>query len=259
MVEHPAPKSPTRGVLPAERLARSAGSAAGSVRSIEASWSFGSSERLAFTSSAAAAAGLLDRALATGQRLQEGAQFLAVVARLFFAHDQHELVIVRHAGFVDRDPTRMLVQHFQLDRLVVPEAAERRRDLAREHRRDEVEADVDFVTLAGFTPASPARRAARPTGSRCRRCRPLAGQVRDALDVRPGQRDDRGQRPLHERRRSRQVSGLVARDQQFGLVGDRHVDLAGGQQLQRFGGFRRATCGLTSRPTARKSPSAIAE
>ena len=56
-------------------------------------------------------------------------------------------------------------------------------------------------------------------------------------DVRRGQRDDRRQRPLDERRDRDQFQAFVAGEQQLGLVGDRHIDLAGRQQLQRFGGF----------------------
>ena len=66
------------------------------------------------------------RALAAGQRLQERAQVLAVGARLFFADDQHELVVGGHAGLVDRDRDGVLVHQLELDRLVVPVAAERR-------------------------------------------------------------------------------------------------------------------------------------
>ena len=73
-----------------------------------------------------------------------------------------------------------------------------------------------------------------------------------------GQRDDRGQRALHERADRDELQALIAREQQLRLVGDRHVDLAGGEQLQRFGRFG-GRLGCTSRPTARKSPWAIAE
>jgi hypothetical protein len=80
-------------------------------------------------------------------------------------------------------------------------------------------------TLAGSTPAL------------CRAADGLAGEIGDALDVRGGQRDDRGQRALDERPDRDQFQAFVAGEQQLGLVGDRHVDLAGGEQLQRFGAF----------------------
>ena len=49
-------------------------------------------------------------ALAARERLQERAQVLAALARLVFAHDEHELVVGRHAGAVDGDRQRVLVQ-----------------------------------------------------------------------------------------------------------------------------------------------------
>jgi len=63
---------------------------------------------------------------------------------LFLARDDDELVVGRDAGLVDADDLRVLVLALELDALVVPEPAQRRVDLLGQHRRNEVEPDVDL-------------------------------------------------------------------------------------------------------------------
>ena len=54
-------------------------------------------------------------------------------------------------------------------------------------------------------------------------------------DVLGADRHDRRERPLHDRGDRHQRQALVAGEQHLGLVGDRGVDLARGQQLERVG------------------------
>ena len=61
------------------------------------------------------------------------------------AYDHHELVIGRDADVLHVDHVRVLVDLGELDRLVVPVRAEGRVDAARQHRRNEVAADVDLL------------------------------------------------------------------------------------------------------------------
>ena len=154
----------------------------------------------------------------------------------------------------------MLVRQAQLDRLVVPEAAERRVDLAGEHRGDQVEADVGFMDLGGVDAGRFQRRVqlgclvgdpGRPDA--------LAGEVGDAADVLAGERDDRGQRALDERSDRDELESFVAREQQLGLVGDRERRRV--PAASSFSGSEGSAgaSSFTSRPTARKSPWAIAE
>ena len=95
-----------------------------------------------------------------------------------------------------------LAAPLEVDALVVPERAERRVDLARQHRRDEVEADVGLLDrVAGSTPAVVEDRlqvgGLVRDARRCRRaCR--AGPRRRA-DAVPSDRHQRRQRLLHER------------------------------------------------------------
>ena len=106
-----------------------------------------------------------------------------------------------------------------------------------EHRWDQVEADVDFVDLRRID-AGVLERGSQIGGlvGDAGGAHALAREARDARHVAPGQRDDRCERPLDERGDRDHAQAVVAREQELGLVGDRHVYLARREQLQGFGG-----------------------
>ena len=128
----------------------------------------------------------------------------------------------------------------QLDALVVPEGAQGGVDLLGLHRRDEVEADVDLLDRRRVDAGACEDRlqVGRLVGD-ARGADGLALQLRRVVDRVLADRHDRGQRLLHERADGHELQALVAREQQLGLVGDREVDLAGRQQLERRGGIAR--------------------
>jgi hypothetical protein len=139
------------------------------------------------TSSAAGRRGVRAHlALAAGERLHEGAQVLPAWRGLVFAGDEHQLVVGRDTGLIDGDHERVLVQQAQLDRLVVPEAAERRVDLPESIAGIRLKPTFTSRTSPGSRGRIRAPCAARPSGRRCRRCRPLAREVATLATCLPG-------------------------------------------------------------------------
>ena len=234
---------PGRRFLPAERACPAGGCAAGSVLA----------DRFELQLVLQRGVGLDDQrgggrrvgahlALAAAERLQEGAQVLSAGVGLVFAHHQHQLVVGRDARLVDRDHGRRAVRELELDGLVVPVPPERRVDLSRQHRRHQVEADVDFLgrpraEVGGVQGRRQHRRlVGDPGGARrscpCRSATLVTWAAGSAMIEVSGRCTSA---PIET-----SAQALVACQQQLGLIGDRHVDLAGGEQLQRFVGLRRA-------------------
>ena len=166
--------------------------------------------------------------VAASQRLDEAAHEVAAVGDRAPLDDEHELVVVRHADLVRHGSRSAAARLRELDRLVVPVAAERRVHLAGDHRRHQVRADVHLVH-----PATPARRrgrgssAGRRAGRRCRRRRPScprAGDTRVIFCLPTEMIEVSGCWTTRGHRDERQAA--VAGQQHLRLVGDRRVDLA---------------------------------
>ena len=141
----------------------------------------------------------------------------------------------------------------EVDALDVEEAAEHRVGAAGEQRRHEVEADVHLLDRVGVDAGVAEDRlevgvlVRDPGGDDG-----LALEVGRLLDARVGQRDQRGQRPVDERRDGDHVEALVAGEHHLGLVGDRQVGLPGGDLLDRRRRDRRGRAGATSSPASSK-------
>ena len=128
----------------------------------------------------------------------------------------------------------------ELGALVVPERPEHGVDAAGEQRGREVEADVAHFDRVGVQAGlredrlQVCRLVVDP-----RRADRLSLQIRGAPDLRLGQRDDRGERILHDRRDADDAQAEIARPEHLGLVRDGEVDVAGGDLLDRGRGIWR--------------------
>ena len=169
-----------------------------------------------------------------------------------------ELVVGRHADLVHAQDHGLPVLALELDALDVPEHAEDGVDALGQQRRDEVEADVDRLDAVGVGAGLLEDRlqvgvlVGDAGGADL-----LALELRRAADRPAAERDDRRQRLLDERADRDELGALRAREQQLGLVGDREVGLARGEQLQRRRRVRRRAR-LDVELAVLNSPSSIA-
>ena len=174
--------------------------------------------------------------VAPRERLHEPPDHVRVIDDRVLADDHDELVIGGDADVLHVDHVRVLVELGELDRLVVPERADGGVDAARQHRRDQIAADVgDLDRARGHAGPSQDRLEIAELVRDAGVADALAAQLGRARNVLGADRHDRRERPLHDRGDRHQRQALVSREQDLGLVGDRGVDLARGQQLERVG------------------------
>ena len=175
VVDHPAAVvAPLDRVQVAERpVASSPGTASGIVTRTLSRVGLGFRSLFASSSTSAAARG--SRRASRAPRRQGGdeqAQVVALVVELVRVRDQHQLVVVGHAEPVHRDDPGPLPALAQLHALDVPERAQRRVDLARQHRGQQARAHVrDLHRGLRARPRGAGSSSGRPPGRGCRPCR----------------------------------------------------------------------------------------
>src|SRR4051794_9757890 len=162
-----------------------------------------------------------------------------VVEGIRVGHDD-KLVVGGDAELVDGDHSGVLAALLEIDALDVEESAQHRLGAVVQDRRQQPLLHVDRVDIAGGEVGAVENRLqvgllVGDAGGGDR----LATEVLDVLDARVLQ-------PDHRRERSRDQGGdrldrqaLVLRQEDLGLIGDRQVDAAGGDLLDRGRGIGR--------------------